>query len=303
MWNRGGGELHRKNCIIKYENIITFENLLEAWGGFSSGKRNREDVNDFANNLSDNLFDILYDLKSEVYKHGGYEEYIICDTKKRVIHKASIRDRVVHRLIYNALYSYFDKRFIYDSYSSRIGKGTHKAQARFRSFVNIISKNYTKPCFILKFDIKKCFQNIDTEILKNIIDWNIEDLKLKKLIFIVIDSFKNGLSLGNLTSQLFINIYLNELDLYAKNTLKCRYYIRYADDIIIVFDNKEELEKLYVKLEVFLKEELKLITHKKTINSIYFGIDILGLVYFSKYERLRRSTERRKIKRESKLML
>lgn len=255
-------------------------------------------MNEFAQQLSDNLFDILDELKNDKYVHGVYEEYVICDPKKRIIHKASVRDRVVHRLIYNALYGYFDKWYIHDSYSCRTGKGTHKAQARFRYFVNVISKNYTRPCYVLKFDIKKCFASIDTGILKNILKWHIKDERLKNLVYQVINSFKDGLPLGNLTSQLFINIYLHELDFYVKQTLKCKYYLRYADDIVVISHNKEGLETTYNILQFFLKQELRIATHKKVISSIYSGIDVLGLVFFAKYERLRRSTERRRKKRE-----
>ncbi|MEK7567305.1 MAG: reverse transcriptase/maturase family protein [Patescibacteria group bacterium] len=218
-----------------------------------------------------------------------------------VISKASVRDRVVHRLVYNALYYYFDYKFIYDSYSCRIGKGTHKAQARFRSFVNKVSKNYTASCFVLKFDIKKCFESIDKNILKNILSFHIEDKGLKRIIFSIIDSFGTGIPLGNLTSQLFLNIYLHELDWYVKQFWGCKYYLRYADDIIIISTNKEKLEELYANLEIFLKNKLNLTTHKKIIISIYSGIDILGLVFFPQYQRLRRSTERRIEKRNSKI--
>ena len=131
-------------------------------------------------------------------------------------------------------------------------------------------------------------------LLKTILAWHIEDERLKRLLFIIIDSFLDGLPLGNLTSQLFINVYLHELDLYAKQHLKIQHYIRYADDMVVLSSSKEELETLYVQLELFLKQELHLTTHKKVISSIYAGIDVLGLVYFSKYERLRRSTERRR---------
>lgn len=244
------------------------------------------------------MFDILNELKSDSYTHGVYEEYVICDPKKRIIHKASVKDRVVHRLIYNSLYSYFDKRYIRDSYSCRIGKGTHKAQKRFSYFVNMVSKNYTKPCYILKFDIKKCFASIDTEILKKILDWHIKNVRLKNIVYKVIDSFEDGLPLGNLTSQLFINIYLHELDWYVKQTLKCKYYLRYADDIIIISHSKEELETTYNDLQLFLKQGLHLTTHKKVISSIYSGIDILGSVFFANYERLRRSTLHLRQRRE-----
>jgi retron-type reverse transcriptase len=296
-----GGDVHMKKCNTPYEAVTTFPKLLEAWNDFVSGKRKREDVNEFAVHVTDNLLNLFNELKNGVYLHGSYEAYIICDPKKRVIHKASVRDRIVHRLLYNALYSYFDTRYIHDSYSCRIGKGTHKAQARFRHFVNTVSKNYTKQCYILKFDIKKCFESIDTTIFKSILVRHVVDERLKILIFVIIDSFQKGLPLGNLTSQLFINIYLHELDWYCKQTLKCEYYLRYADDVIIVSYDKEYLEKLYQNIAFFVAKELHLTTHKKMISTIYSGIDILGLVFFQKYERLRRGTERRKRIRETKM--
>lgn len=203
----------------------------------------------------------------------------------------------MHRLVYNALYGYFDKRYIHDSYSCRLGKGTHKAYERFRHFVNKVSKNYTKPCHVLKFDIRKCFESIDVPLLKEILTKHISDMKLRNLVFVIVDSFPKGLPLGNLTSQLFVNVYLHEIDFYVKQTLRSKYYLRYADDIVLVLDDKGELESTFKKLDIFLKEKLYLKTHKKVLRSIYSGIDILGLVFFAKYERLRRSTERRARKR------
>ena len=240
----------------------------------------------------------MYDLQSVRYVHSAYEEYSICDPKKRTIHKASVRDRVVYRLVYNALYDYFDRRYIHDSYSCRIGKGTHAAYRRVRHFINRGSKNYTKSCYILKFDIKKCFKSIDTCILKKILARHVEDALLLQIVDGIIDSFKSGLPLGNLTSQLFINMYLHKLDFYVKHTLASKYYLRYADDIVVVSHDKEKLEKLYLDIEFFLKHELHLVTHKKVVQSIYAGVDVLGFVFFAKYCRLRRSTERRAKKKE-----
>ena len=276
---------------------MTFENIFIAWCDFVRGKRKRCDVNEFALHLADNLHQLMRDLECGKYMHGPYEEYVICDPKKRFIHKAGVRDRVVHRLVYNALYGYFDKRYIYDSYSCRLGKGTHKAYERFRHFVNKVSKNYTKPCYVLKFDIRKCFESIDTSLLKEILTKHISDMKLLDLVFVIVDSFPKGLPLGNLTSQLFVNLYLHELDFYVKQTLRSKYYLRYADDIVLVSDDKGELESTFKKFDIFLKEKLCLTTHKKVIKSIYSGVDVLGLVFFAKYERLRRSTQRRAKKR------
>jgi retron-type reverse transcriptase len=293
-------DAHRKNCTIRLSEILTYENILKAWEDFVKGKRKRDDVHSFAIRLGDNLLDVFTDLKKKTYTHGLYQEYIVYDPKKRIIHKASVRDRVVHRFVYNALYSYFNKRYIHDSYSCRIGKGTHKAYDRFRKFANNVSKNYTKPCWVLKFDIKKCFESIDRDVLKMILSWHIADTSLRDLVFHIVDSFERGLPLGNLTSQLFINVYLHELDIFAKKYCFCRYYLRYADDIIIVSESKKELEGVYCNIREFLGQGLKLIAHKKVVRSIYSGVDVLGIVFFPKYTRLRRSTERRRKVREGK---
>jgi retron-type reverse transcriptase len=215
---------------------------------------------------------------------------MICDPKKRIIHKASVRDRVMHRLIYNALYQYFDTRFIYDSYSCRNKKGTHKARARFREFTNQVSKNYTTQCYVLKFDIKKCFASIDTSVLKDIISVHLVDEKLCRLACDIIDSFEPGLPLGNLTSQLFINIYLHELDRYVKQVLCVPYYIRYADDVVVISDSPVELNTLMNNIATFIDSILHLQVHKIQIHSIYTGVDVVGEIFFQKYTTLRRST-------------
>ena len=257
------------------------------------GKRKRGDVNEFASRLADNLHELYSDLASEKYIHGSYEEYMICDPKKRIVHKASVRDRIVHRLIYNALYQYFDTRFIFDSFSCRKGKGTHKARARFRHFTNQVSKNYTKQCYVLKFDIKKCFTSIDTDVLKDMLVQHLVDEKLLKVVLNIVDSFRPGLPLGNLTSQLFINIYLHELDRYAKKVIGVVYYIRYADDVVIVSTSPEYVRKLMDDMTIFILNVLNLQVHKVQIQSIYAGVDIVGEIFFPKYTTLRRSTVRR----------
>ncbi|MCR4285389.1 MAG: reverse transcriptase/maturase family protein [Candidatus Kaiserbacteria bacterium] len=303
---RGGDRLHcteysispRTPFTASFESVVTKENLYRAWNDFVRGKRHRQDVNAFALHLSDNLYDLYVELVSQKYVHGTYEEYTVYDPKKRVIHKASVRDRVVHRLLYNSLYPHFDKRFIHDSYSCRVGKGTHKARDRFRRFANQVSRNYTRPCSVLKFDIKKCFESINQEILKRLMREYIEDEHLNRLIEVVIDSFGKGLPLGNLTSQLFVNVYLHELDHYAKQTLKIPHYIRYADDVLVVHESSEFLREVFTEIDRFLSTLLLLHTHKTRIQSLYSGVDVLGEVFFEKYKRLRRSTERREKRRQ-----
>lgn len=287
-----------------YNSIITIENLLVSWQEFSHDKKKKKDVILFSLNLMDNLFSLYNDLKNRTYNHSGYKAFKVNDPKPRDIHKAEVRDRILHHLIYNALYEYFDKKFIYDSYSCRLNKGTHKAIYRFELFIRKLSKNYNKQGYILKCDIRKFFANIDHGILKQILSKHIQDKDILNLLNNIIDSFPigptygKGLPLGNLTSQLLVNIYMNEFDQYVKHKLKIKYYIRYADDFVVLSNNKEYLEAILKEIQEFLRVRLKLELHpdKVFIKTIYSGIDFLGFVHFPYYRVLRTSTKRRMFK-------
>ncbi|MBI2459024.1 MAG: group II intron reverse transcriptase domain-containing protein [Parcubacteria group bacterium] len=287
--------------VHKFEDIISVENLLAAWREFIRGKRNRRDVQEFLLNLMDNIFDLHYYLKSLTYRHGGYQAFKINDPKPRDIHKASVRDRLLHHAIYRILYPFFDKTFIADSYSCRINKGTHKAVNKFLQYAYIVSKNNTKTCWALKGDIRKFFANIDHDILIGRLREYIQDEKIIWLLKNVIGSFSPGLPLGNLTSQLFVNIYLNKFDQFIKHKLKAKYYIRYADDFVIFSENKEWLENLIEPIKEFLRQELKLELHpnKVFIKTIASGVDFLGMVNFSDYRVFRTKTKRRMLKKIS----
>src|SRR3989338_7392801 len=153
----------------KFEDIISIENLLEAWKEFVRGKRNKSDVQEFSFNLMDNILSLHQELGNHFYTHGSYQAFNICDPKPRNIHKASVRDLLLHHAIHRKLYPFFDRIFIADSYSCRLDKGTHKAINRFRSFARKTGKNNTKTCWILKCDIRKFFANIDHFTLKQIL--------------------------------------------------------------------------------------------------------------------------------------
>lgn len=284
-----------------FENIISIDNLLSAWREFIRGKRKRRDVQEFSLALMENIFQLHHDLKSLTYRHGGYQAFKINDPKPRDIHKASVRDRLLHHAIYRILYPFFDKTFIADSYSCRVSKGTHKAIGRFREFAQKTSKNNTRTCWALKCDIRKFFANIDHDILLNILKQYIPDEKIICLLENVIDSFSPGLPLGNLTSQLFVNVYMNKFDQFMKHRLKAQYYIRYADDFVIFSENKEWLEKLIGLIKEFLRQELKLELHpdKIFIKTVASGVDFLGMVNFSDYRVLRTKTKRRMFKKIS----
>lgn len=288
-----------------YDYIISWENLLASWQEFLRGKRNRKDVINFSLKLSDNLLVLQQSLKDKTYRHAGYFAFKINDPKPRDIHKASVRDRLIHHAVYRVLYPYFDKKFIYDSYSCRLNKGTHKAINRFRSFGNKASKNKTRTAWILKGDIRKFFASIDYKILKDILLKYIKDENAVWLLNQIIDSFNTagkigkGLPLGNLTSQLLVNIYMNEFDQFVKRVLKVKYYIRYADDFVIFHEDKSYLEAVLPRIFEFLESILKLSLHPnklfiKTLNS---GLDFLGWVNFSDHRVLRNSTKRRMFKK------
>ncbi|MEK7525574.1 MAG: reverse transcriptase domain-containing protein [Patescibacteria group bacterium] len=289
-----------------YDSIISLENLLEAWGEFVRGKRARKDVQEFEVNLMENIISLHNDLKTKTYTHAPYHAFNISDPKPRNIHKASVRDRLLHHALYRQLYPFFGRTFIADSYSCRLNKGTHKAINRFRTFAYKVSQNHTRTVWILKCDIRKFFASVNQDILISILKTYISDKDILWLPERVIGSFQStapgvGLPLGNFTSQLFVNIYMNEFDQFMKHRLKAKYYIRYADDFVILSRDKSWLEELLPKIGDFLEERLKLDLHpnKVSISTLASGVDFLGWVHFPDHRVLRTVTKRRMMKRIS----
>ncbi len=285
-------------------DIISVENLLVAWREFSRGKRNKKDVQIFNLRLMNHILSLHADLRNGTYQHGPYKHFSISDPKPRDIHKASVRDRLVHHALYRKLYPFFDRVFISDSFSCRLCKGTHPALSRFRRFVCSASMSHTKTCFALKCDIRKFFANIDHAILFSILAEYIPDMGILRLLHGVLKSFSAaregiGLPLGNLTSQLLVNVYMNEFDLFVKRKLKVRYYLRFADDFVILHRDKDRLVKFLSKIAEFLNTKLKLSLHpdKVSIKTIASGVDFLGWVHFPDHRVLRTSTKRRMFRR------
>jgi len=287
-----------------YEDLISIDNLLLAWQEFLKGKRKKKDVQEFQFNLMDNILSLHEDLKNNIYRHGNYYAFKINDPKPRDIYKATVRDRLLHHAVYRILYPFFEKTFIADSFSCRNNKGTHKAINRFRSFAYKASKNNTKTCWVLKCDIKKFFASINNEKLNEILSQRINDKSVLSVLKEVISSFdlknnKTGLPLGNLTSQLFANVYMNEFDQFVKHKLKIRYYIRYADDFVILSGDRKKLEKLINAIANYLQLHLKLKfnSNKVFIKTLNSGVDFLGWINFFDHRVLRTSTKKRMFKR------
>lgn len=285
-----------------YNDIISLENLLQAYKEFRKGKTKRKDVQEFERDLMRNIIQLHMDLINKTYIHSPYEAFNISDPKPRNIHKASVRDRLLHHAIYKRLYPFFDKTFITHSYSCRNNKGVHKALNTFRKFGYKVSKNHTKTVWVLKCDISRFFASIDHDVLLYILEQYLADKDLMNLLTIIIDSFHvepgEGLPLGNLTSQLFTNIYMNEFDQWTKHKLKAKHYIRYADDFVFLHTDRRYLESIIPEIQEYLSKHLKLTLHPKkiSIQTLASGVNYLGWVHFPTHRVIRTVTKRRMLR-------
>ncbi|MBI4458021.1 group II intron reverse transcriptase domain-containing protein [Candidatus Uhrbacteria bacterium] len=243
------------------------------------------------------------DLISGEYRHGTYQEFSINDPKPRLIHKASVRDRLLHHAIHRKLYPFFAVKFIADSFSCQRGKGLHRALRRFYLMARKAGKNHTVTCWVLKCDIRKFFASIDQAILLVILQRQVTDGRIVDLLSQVIRSFQTqpgkGLPLGNLTSQLLANIYLDVFDQFVKHDLRWGSYIRYADDFVFLSADVSSLERLLPRVRKFLAVRLSLQLHpsKVIIKTVASGVDFLGWVHFADHAVPRTKTRRRMLKR------
>lgn len=235
------------------------------------------------------------ELRDQEYKPKPLETFIIRDPKTRKISKSDFRDRIVHHALCNIIEPLIEKRFIYDSFANRKGKGTHSAIKRFEEFKRKASKNNTRTCYALKADIRHYFESVDHDILLKVLSGYIPDEQTLRLVKAILDNHKTaiagkGMPLGNLTSQFFANVYLNELDQYVKHHLKARYYVRYVDDFVILSDKKEELQAYEKEIAIFLREGLSLELHpeKTKIVNTSEGVGFLGFRIFPHHKLLRK---------------
>jgi len=284
---------------IKYDELISVENLLESWRMYKREKSKKSDVMAFERHLEDNLFTLRDELQSGNYLHGEYSYFRISDPKKRDIYKSTVRDRVVHQAMYGYLCKRYDPLFSENSFSSRKGKGTHKAIAAIAEQVRAIRKS-KKRCWAMKCDVRKYFENINHKILLDTLRSQVSDEKIFNLIKIIVESFHKetakGVPLGNITSQIFANIYLNELDKFAENELNLKnHYVRYNDDFIIIGDNKKDLFDQVEKIRKFLNENLilELPWEKIAFRKLRWGIDFCGCVVLPNAVLLRNKTKGR----------
>jgi len=249
-------------------------------------------MHEFQYNLEAELFNLYNDLNQGTYKHGTYKKFIVNDNKKREISVSYIRDRVAHRLVYDYLVPIYDKTSIYDLWSCRKDKGLLACIQRTQKFMRSYTYSY-----VWRADIKKFFDHIDHTILLRIINRKVKDPVAFNLLKNIINSYGStatspnvGIPIGNLTSQIFSNIYLNELDRYVKHTLKPQDYLRYGDDFLLFEKDKECLENMKFKTKDFLTQNLKLQLHASNniIVKAKHGLKFLGVEIWPTGRRLNR---------------
>jgi RNA-directed DNA polymerase len=294
---------------------IELEELFDAYLNCRINKRNTANALVFEVDYESNLVKLCEEINNETYQIGRSIAFIVDKPVMREIFAADFRDRVVHHFLIGKLNNLFEKQFIHDSYSCRVGKGTHFGIQRIDKFIRQCSANYTKDCYILKLDLQGFFMSINKTILFAKLEQFIKEkyqhsdkeliVKLcKQVIFndptknCIIKGNKNdwdnlpqtkslfhskpncGLPIGNLTSQVFANFYMDSFDHYAKHDLGIRYYGRYVDDFVIVHKDKEYLRNLIPKLSEYLQSELQTTIHPKKIYLQHYskGVKFLGTV-------------------------
>jgi hypothetical protein len=287
---------------------LTLESLFDAYFDCRRHKRNTLHQLAFEADLERNLMALWYDLRDGSYTIGRSIAFVVTYPKAREVWAASFRDRIVHHLIYNAIRGRFYARFIRDSYACIPTRGSHDGCRRVSSFARSVTRNWTRPAFVLKADVANFFTSINHTILLDILRPRVHEPWLWDLIcqvvhhdsrigaiyrstnklFALVPRHKSlllappneGLPIGNLTSQFFANVYMNELDQFAKHGLHAKYYGRYVDDIIMFDESADVLNERYAKMESFLYDRLGLRLHpnKKKLHPAVQGIDFVGFI-------------------------
>lgn len=250
----------------QFDKYLTYENLMKAHKLSKKGKTLRREVILFDLKQEEYISWMLEQLRTGQYQHGGYRTFTITIPKERKVQASRYIDRIVHRWVVDSfLKPYFEVQFINTTYACIKNRGMHKAALDVQKAMKHCKYKW-QDYYILKMDVAKYFQNIDKNILFEILKRKIKDKKLLNLMNKIVYSDKadKGLPIGNYTSQTLANIYLNEVDQYAKHKLKCKYYFRYMDDTIILLKTKQEAIYVLEQITNFLKEKLKLELNSKT---------------------------------------
>lgn len=275
-----------------FPQVYSFARLRRSFYAACKGKGNRDSIANFSIGLEENLHAISNSLKSGNYPFGPYRSFYVNEPKRRLIESACFPDRVVHHSIHSLLEPLFDPTFYEHSYACRSGRGHHSAMLKLHHWIKGNPNRY-----FLKCDIRRFFPSIDRMVLLKILGHTIHDSDMMKCLERLVLSAPGteGIPIGNLTSQLFANLYLNELDQFVKRRLRIRHYIRYMDDFVLLIDSKDEAAQLRRTIEGFLNEtlHLELSPQKVMIGSCSEGISFLGFFLKNSEIRLRGSFYRK----------
>ena len=290
-----------RNSYYKY---LTYEKLLEAHLKSRKGKGYRKEIILFNLKQEEYIMWLLEKLQTKTYKHGGYSTFYVTEPKLRKIEKSKYIDRIVHRwLVDNFLEPAFVPQFINTSYACLKNRGMHKACLDVQKAMKHCEKVWNE-YYILKMDIAKYFDNINKAILFDILKRKIKAKDILWLIKEILYAQKRekGLEIGNYTSQMFANIYLNEIDQYVKHILKIKWYFRYLDDSVLFVKTKQEAKEALEKIKIFLKENLQLKLNKKTqILKNKQGVNFCGYK-INPYRLKIRDKGKRKLKKKVKVL-
>lgn len=255
-----------KTLRNEYDKKLTLEKLMEAHKKSRKGKGYRKEIIEFNLKQEEYIMWLYKELKNMTYNHGDYAKFYVTKPKVRKIEKSRYIDRIVHRwVVDNFLSPAFVPMFLNTSFACLKGKGMHRACLYVQKVMRHCSRIWNE-YYILKMDVSKYFENINKKILLEIIERKIKDEKIiwliKKILYS--QSKEKGLEIGNYTSQMFANIYLNEIDQYIKHKLHVKYYCRYLDDSIVIVKTKQEAKDILNRIKKFLEERLELKLNKKT---------------------------------------
>lgn len=253
--------------------------MWRAYRAFRRGKKRSLAISEFECALLDNIVDLARALQTGTYRHGPYSHMIVNDNKRRDIAVAAVRDRVVHRLVYDYLVPIWDKTFIYDVWSCRPCKGLHAAIQRAQTQMRAYQDGW-----LWRADIVKFFDSVHKPSLKHIVERRVHDAEARWLIKTILDSYHTfdmarGIPIGNLTSQIFANIYLHEFDRFMLHTLKAPGYLRYGDDWLCFAPTRAQVTSMRQAATAFLAGQLGLVVHPQveTLCPVRNGIDYLGV--------------------------
>lgn len=297
-----------------FPEMTSFEWLETAYRNARKQKRYRDEILAFSNDLDANLLEIQEQMRAGTFHFGPYRRYWVYIPKKRLVMALPFSSRIVQWSVYQELNPFYDRMMIEDSYACRKDKGSLAAAKKLQHWMRIADG---KPgqWYVLKLDISKYFYRVDHEILLQVLGERIKDPQLMDLLQNIIncdgerfglprfmgpddvddDEWLDGIGMpiGNLTSQLFANIYLDQLDQFCKHQLGIKRYIRYMDDIIILAPDKETANRWKDEIGQFLQERLHLDLNRKTAVRPADRIEFVGYIVTAKNLKLRKATTRR----------